>query len=189
MADRTANGRRFISLVKLTTCVAAACSSFGSRAGDLPELSGSLVAYSTVSISIPDPLPLATLPTLPGSDPEASNSAVRESGLTRALKPEAPGFLNPPEPASESSLEKFSLTDERQLEGLLKALPREARSGSEEFVLLRKRMPSRYAYDSWANVQTGFGRFFPDEAIARCRTSGVGVEDPDWVYVKMTFKF
>src|SRR5258705_134344 len=88
MADRRANGWRFLSLVKLTTCIAAAGSCFDSRAGDFPELTG-----------------------------------------------------------------------------------------------------SRYGYDSWPNVQTGFGLFFPDEAIARCRTSGVGVEDPDWFYVKMTFKF
>jgi hypothetical protein len=114
---------------------------------------------------------------------------IRESGDTRHSDADDTALWNPTEPVAETAFENFTVADERQLETLLKPSPNEGRFASHEFFLLRKKMPSRYAYDSWANVKTGYGRFFPDEAIARSRTSGVGVEDPDWIYIKMTFRF
>jgi hypothetical protein len=67
--------------------------------------------------------------------------------------------------------------------------PRERTGRINEVMLLRTRMPSRHAYDSWAGVQTGYGQFFPDDKIGRLRTSGAGLQDPDWLFVKLSFRF
>jgi hypothetical protein len=80
---------------------------------------------------------------------------------------------------------EFTGDEERQFGALFK--PRG--SESEAFVLLRKKIPSRYAYESWAKVKPGFGQFFPDDVVARSRTSGVGIQDPEWVYIKMSLRF
>jgi hypothetical protein len=173
--------------LKVATCLLTICWFFCSRAGDLPASEPS-VAYHSVSISLPDPIPT----TLPGGLLDSEISKALENGLepepTGPLENDLPALFNP-DFSLETTMESFSLTDERQMNSLLKVSPRDRWFASEEFVLLRRRMPSRYAYESWANLKTGYGRFFPDEAIARCQTSGVGVEDPDWVYVKMTFHF
>jgi hypothetical protein len=58
-----------------------------------------------------------------------------------------------------------------------------------EFMLLRAKMPSRYAYDSWAGFHSGYGQFFPDDTIGRSRIGGVGIHNRDWFYVKLSFKF
>ena len=50
-------------------------------------------------------------------------------------------------------------------------------------------MPSRYAYNSWANLQTGYGELFPGDSIGRSRKNGVGIEDPRCLYFKMSFRF
>jgi len=55
--------------------------------------------------------------------------------------------------------------------------------------LFRKLRPSRYAYQAWADVGTGFGQIFSAETFGRSRTNGVGVQDTDWFYLKMSFKF
>ncbi len=81
----------------------------------------------------------------------------------------------------------FTSEEERQFEALFKSNPRDV--ANEAFVLLRKRIPSRFAYDSWAKVKPGFGQFFPDDVVARSRTSGVGIQDPDWLYIKMSLRF
>ncbi len=54
---------------------------------------------------------------------------------------------------------------------------------------LHKKMPSRFAYDSWTGVEASYGQFLADDALGRSRTSGAGVQDPDWFYLKMSFKF
>jgi hypothetical protein len=167
-------------------CVGVCC--LAEELGPGPDYAGSgpLIAYTTLPISIPEAATSLSIPdtTLPGFAPEASASKIPGSETATPSDAEA-ASLWISGPAAEGSFENFALADERQMEMLLKTSPREGR----EFVLLRKKMPSRYAYDSWANVKTGYGRFFPDEAIARSRTSGVGVEDPDWIYIKMTFRF
>ena len=94
-----------------------------------------------------------------------------------------------PENPIDVALENFSLIDNRELDDFLKAVPHQTHFGAEEVVLFRRKMPSRYAYDSWANFNTGYGRVFHDEVIGRTRSNGAGVEDPDWVYIKVTFKF
>jgi len=193
MASQPAESPRLRAFgVRTLACFAGVCCCLFPCPADAQELEGPLVAYTTVSISIPDPLPSLNVPTLPGSLPDSSSGTSQEGSLAASLTrvPEdAPVFLNPPDLGIEASMENLSLLDERQLDNFLKTSARGSRFGTDEFVLLRKKMPSRYAYDSWADLNTGFGRFFPDEAIARCRTSGVGVEDPDWIYVKMTFRF
>lgn len=81
---------------------------------------------------------------------------------------------------------EFTSEEERQFEALFKNPKQQA---SEAFVLLRRKIPSRYSYDSWANVKPGFGQFFPDDVIGRSRTSGVGIQDPEWLYIKMSLRF
>ncbi len=54
---------------------------------------------------------------------------------------------------------------------------------------LHKKVPSRFDYDSWTGVETGYGQFLADNALGRSRTGGAGVQDPDWFYLKMSFKF
>jgi hypothetical protein len=55
--------------------------------------------------------------------------------------------------------------------------------------ILQKKVPSRFAYNSWTGVGAGFGQFMQEDALGRSRTSGAGVQDPHWVYLKMNFRF
>ena len=55
--------------------------------------------------------------------------------------------------------------------------------------LFRKPMPSRFAYHSWAGLRTGWGRYCSADTFGRSRTNGVGIEDPYFLYVKMSFRF
>jgi len=56
-------------------------------------------------------------------------------------------------------------------------------------LLFCKRLPSRYSYRSWAGFRTGFGQFFPNDYLGRGRTNGVGIQENDWLYLKVSFKF
>jgi hypothetical protein len=82
---------------------------------------------------------------------------------------------------------QFTSEEERQFGALFKNNQKETQS--ELFVLIRKKIPSRYSYDSWAKVKPGFGQFFPDDVVARSRISGVGIQDPEWLYIKMSLRF
>jgi hypothetical protein len=55
--------------------------------------------------------------------------------------------------------------------------------------LFRKTMPSRYAYHSWAGFRTGWGQYFSADTFGRSRTNGAGIDDPDFLYVKMSVRF
>ena len=55
--------------------------------------------------------------------------------------------------------------------------------------LVQTRLPTRFAYDAWAKLVTSYGQFFPDNILSRSRLTGYDALDPDWFYVKMTFKF
>ena len=55
--------------------------------------------------------------------------------------------------------------------------------------LFQTRLPSRFAYDAWAKVVTSYGQFFPDNTLSRSRITGYDMLDPDWFYIKVTFKF
>ena len=57
-------------------------------------------------------------------------------------------------------------------------------------VLFKRRMPSRYSYGSWAKINSGYGQFFSGrDTLGRSRINGVGVNDPDYFYLKMTLSF
>jgi hypothetical protein len=60
----------------------------------------------------------------------------------------------------------------------------------DEVVLFHKKLVSHFNYNSYARLDSGYGQWYngPDP-IGRTRTSGVGVRDPDWIYVKMSFFF
>jgi hypothetical protein len=55
--------------------------------------------------------------------------------------------------------------------------------------LVQTRLPTRFAYDAWAKIVTSYGQFFPDNILSRSRLTGYDMLDPDWFYVKVTFKF
>jgi len=55
--------------------------------------------------------------------------------------------------------------------------------------LFRKSMPSRFSYHSWAGLRTGWGQYFSAETFGRSRTNGVGLNEPDFIYVKMSVRF
>ncbi len=55
--------------------------------------------------------------------------------------------------------------------------------------LFQTKLPSRFAYDAWAKVVTSYGQFFPDDVLSRARITGYDMLNPDWLYVKFTFKF
>jgi len=57
------------------------------------------------------------------------------------------------------------------------------------FVIVRAKMSSRFAYQGSTKVETGFGQYLGPDTIARWRTNGAGVEDPDYLYVKFNVRF
>jgi len=61
--------------------------------------------------------------------------------------------------------------------------------GDRSFTVFRKCRSSRRSYQAWTDFGAGFGRIFAAETFGRSRTNGVGVEDPDCFYFKMSFKF
>lgn len=81
------------------------------------------------------------------------------------------------------------LSDETPLFNAFQLPRRPKRLESEALLLVHKRIPSRYAYDCWANLRTGYGSFLAEDTIGRSRTNGAGVQDPDFLYIKMSFKF
>jgi len=86
--------------------------------------------------------------------------------------------------------ERASGEEQVTLEPLFLQKAKEKRTSPEDcFCLFRKRLPSRFAYDSWAKLQTGYGEFFPGDTIGRVRKNGVGIEAPHWFYLKMSLWF
>jgi hypothetical protein len=47
----------------------------------------------------------------------------------------------------------------------------------------------RRAPVSRTTLHTGFGQFFPDQPIIPLATSGAGIEDLHWLYVKLCVRF
>ncbi len=83
-----------------------------------------------------------------------------------------------------------SLTDSFQVEGLLLQAAVERSSASQDdLALMHRKMHSHFAYDCWADLGGGFGQFSPDDRLGRSRINGAGVEVPDCLYVKMSFRF
>jgi hypothetical protein len=59
----------------------------------------------------------------------------------------------------------------------------------DDLVLVRTRVPSRFAYQSWAKLETGYGQYLGPDTVGRWRTNGVGIEDPDYLYLKLNLRF
>jgi hypothetical protein len=57
------------------------------------------------------------------------------------------------------------------------------------FVLVRRKIRSRHAYDALAKLDAGYGQFFAKDSTDRSRMDGVPIDDPDWFYLKMNFSF
>jgi hypothetical protein len=86
--------------------------------------------------------------------------------------------------------EPIRFTDDDNTKSLTLPAVRAGGAGADpEFVLFQTKMRSRFAYESQTAIQTGYGQFFPDDKIGRSRTSGAGINDPDWVYVRICFSF
>lgn len=79
--------------------------------------------------------------------------------------------------------------DKFNCEIVARAVPRRQILVERSLQLMHVKMRSHYTYDGWANLQTGYGSFFPDDSIGRSRTNGAGLVDTDWFYLKMNFKF
>ena len=95
-----------------------------------------------------------------------------------------------PEPYHLPLGELFHLTDDWRLKALFQNVTiRGGPDRDRSLMLFRKQMPSRYSYHAWAGFGTGFGQFFPSDTFGRSRTNGVGVQDPDWLYFKMSLRF
>jgi len=93
--------------------------------------------------------------------------------------------------SARSLFEPVLSDDGKQAQSLLQGMSGQRKRPDADmgFQFLHKKVPSRFAYDSWTGVETGYGQFLADNALGRSRTSGAGVQDPDWFYLKMSFKF
>ncbi len=86
--------------------------------------------------------------------------------------------------------DSFSLFNERHFTTLSRSPRHSGLLHGDEVVLFRRKMSSHYNYSSWARLDSGYGQYFNGaDPIARTCTSGAGVRDLDWLYVKMTISF
>jgi len=86
--------------------------------------------------------------------------------------------------------DSFTFKNEKRFSTLSRSPRHNGLLHGDEIVLFRKRMSSHYNYSSWARVDSGYGQYFNGaDPIGRTCTSGAGVRDLDWLYVKMTFSF
>ena len=108
------------------------------------------------------------------------SSYSRPGAVMLSLSPETAGLM---------VLERLSLPDDWRLDRLL---PRDASQmdlkHDSSVMLFVKRMPSRYSYHVWAGVGTGYGQIFRTDTFWRSRTNGAGIQDPDWLYLKMSVR-
>ena len=49
--------------------------------------------------------------------------------------------------------------------------------------------PTRYSYHGRAGLGTGYGQFLSTGTLGRSRTNGVGVQDADFLYLKISVRF
>lgn len=55
--------------------------------------------------------------------------------------------------------------------------------------LYRKRLPSRYRSGAWLDVQSGYGDVLVEDRVGRARANGAGIQDPDYLYLRVRFRF
>ncbi len=91
--------------------------------------------------------------------------------------------------ASASSLwASFELSEYKPTHPLLLELNRPSgRLLGKSVVLWRKRLHSRYAGESWAKLNAGYGQFFAGDTVGRSLTSGAGLQDRDWIFLRVSF--
>ena len=81
------------------------------------------------------------------------------------------------------------ITLERPATGFLVRLAQNTPPGEQSLCVWSVRRHSRYTEGSRTSVSTGYGQFFAGDTAGRSRTSGAGLEDPSWVFLKMSFLF
>src|SRR5260370_41243976 len=94
-----------------------------------------------------------------------------------------------PNPSLPSLDEPVQIAYGRRVQAIFRSSAQKS-SVDDDLVLYRTKVPTRFTYESWAKIETGYGQYLAGEdKIGRWRTSGAGIEDPDWVYLKLSFKF
>ena len=120
----------------------------------------------------------------------AADNAPLLAAASVAVLPAPDVMPEPMVPADTHRAEALRLVDDVRPGDLMQlGAPGRASEGGKELTLMQTRMRSRFDYEAWTEVNAGYGQFFPDDKIGRCRTGGAGLEEPDWVYVKLTFSF
>jgi len=140
-----------------------------------PATVGPLLAYATVSVR-------------PGFEEFAGKAGFSEVISKTDSQPEiqeSPRALN-----LSIWADSFTFFNQRRFTTLSRSPRHSGLLYGDEIVLFRRKMPSHYNYSSWARVDSGYGQYFNGaDPIGRTCTSGAGVRDLDWLYVKMTFSF
>ena len=97
------------------------------------------------------------------------------------------------EPSASAAQAPFHLMETFHLSSLFQPVAGEKDLESDSSVtLFRRPMASRFSYHCWAGFRTGYGQCLSTismDSLARSRTNGAGVQDPDFVYVKWSFRF
>jgi len=154
--------------------LAFVCFSVQAQAGE-PAAMGSLLAYATVSVR-------------PGFEEFAG-----KAGFTEVISKTDPAVDIQESPrALNISIwsDSFSFFNERRFTTLSRSPRHNGLLNGDEIVLFRRRMSSHYNYSSWARLDSGYGQYFNGaDPIGRTCTSGAGVRDLDWLYLKMTVSF
>jgi hypothetical protein len=55
--------------------------------------------------------------------------------------------------------------------------------------LFRKRLSSRYSSGAWVDLRSGYGDVLVEDRVGRVQLNGAGIQDPDFLYLKLCFKF
>jgi hypothetical protein len=63
-------------------------------------------------------------------------------------------------------------------------------SGTDSsFALLRRNMPARHNYGTYAKLQAGYGQYFPADTLGRSRINGAGLDEPNFAYLQVILNF
>ena len=134
---------------------------------------GPLLAYATVSVRSG----LDEVPSKPQLSKTLSDSETDASDMRHSLD-------------WKITSDTFSLSVGRRFNTLSRTTHHSGLLDGAEVVLFRKELNSHYNYRSWARLDSGYGKYLDGaDPIGRTCTSGAGVQDPSWLYVKMSVKF
>ena len=99
-------------------------------------------------------------------------------------------FSLSPETSNNHPWERFQLVQNWQFDSIFQSHSGETPVDDESpLMLFRKQLSTHYSYHKWAGLGTGYGQFLSTNALGRSRTNGVGIQEQDWFYLKMSFKF